>query len=246
VRRAAEHFAQPEANAPMEVAMHSNKMLIAITLGSLFAAPVQAGAKTDAAMDPYAKPDDSWISISGTVVNPKDDSFVLDYGQGTIIVEMDDWDEFGEAHTLIDGDRVTVYGDIDDGLFERRTIEAGSVYVEGLNTYFYASSTDEEGDAYTPYFWAVTEPLEPNRATLRGTVTSVEAGDREFTIDTGIQTVTVETEFLGYNPLDKLGFQQIEEGDRVSITGVFDRDFLEGRVFEADSVVTLFDESRAS
>jgi len=89
-------------------------------------------------------------------------------------------------------------------------------------------------------------PMEPNRATLRGTVTSVDADAREFTVDTGLQTITVETEFLAYNPLDNLGFQRIDKGDRVSVSGVFDRDFLEGRVFEADSVVTLSDDSRPS
>jgi hypothetical protein len=219
--------------------MQRHTAMAAITAGALLTAPALA---QDA--DPYAQPDDSWISISGTVVAPDEDSFSLDYGDGVILVEMDDWDTYGDAYGLMDGDRVTVYGEIDDDLFEAASIEAGSVYVENLNTYFYASSADEENGDYTPYFWTVTTPLELSRATVRGTITDIDRPEREFTLDTDDQQVTVETEFLGYNPLDELGFQKLAEGDRVSVTGAFDRDFLEGRVFEADSVITLSDASR--
>lgn len=195
--------------------------------------------------DPYAQPDNSWISISGTVVDPKADRFTLDYGEGLITVEMDDWDSYGEAYGLLDGDKVTVYGRIDDDLFERATIEAGSVYVENLNTYFYASSADEE-DLYSPYFWSVETPLVLSEATIRGTVTSVDPIEREFTVDTGLQKIEVDTSHLGYDPLDAVGFQKIETGDRVSVTGGFDLNFIEGRQFEADSVVTLSDASQDS
>lgn len=129
------------------LAMSKHVSLLALTLGIAVGTPAYAA-------DPYAKPEDSWISISGTVVDPKADTFKLDYGDGVITVEMDDWDDDADAYVLLDGDRVTVYGMIDDGLFERTTIEANSVYVESLNSYFYASAADEEGDAldsaYTP------------------------------------------------------------------------------------------------
>lgn len=191
--------------------------------------------------DPYAKADDSWISISGTVVTANEDSFTLDYGEGIIQVEMDDWDTYGDAYSLMDGDKVTVYGEVDDDLFERDTIEAGSVYVEDMNTYFYASSADEEGQEYTRYFWTIPSPMQLNMATIRGTVTSVDREQREFTLDTGQQQISVDTGSIGYNPLDDLGYQQIDRGDRVSVTGGFDHDFVEGRLFEAETVVTLSD-----
>lgn len=191
------------------------------------------------AQNPYVQPDDSWISISGTVVAPTADAFTLDYGDGTITVEMDDWDAYGDAYALIDGDRVTVYGEIDDDLFEMTTIEAGSVYVENLGTYFYASSADEEDVAS----WTITAPIILSRTTIRGSVTNVDQLGNEFTVDTGDQQLTVETELLTYNPLDDLGFQQIDEGDRVSVTGILDNDFLEGRVLDAETIITLQDES---
>jgi uncharacterized protein YdeI (BOF family) len=205
-----------------------------------------SGQQANANPQPYAKSDDSWISISGTVASPEPDSFSLDYGEGVITVEMDDWDTYGDAYPLMEGDRVTVYGKVDDDLFELSSIEASSVYVEGLGTYFYASSADEEDPVYAEYFWTAPTPLVLNRATLRGTVERVDREDREFTVDTGLQQVTVETDALEYNPLDDFGFQKIERGDKVSVSGEFAVGFLQGRVFEADSVITLSDANRSN
>ena len=70
-------------------------------------------------------PDDSWISISGTVVTPQADSFKLDFGNGLVTVEVDDFDRTGEGVLLRDGDRVTVFGRIDDDLFEKTKIRGG-------------------------------------------------------------------------------------------------------------------------
>jgi len=201
-----------------------------VAMGVMLAGPAMAA-------DPYAKPDDSWISISGTVASPTADSFQLDYGDGLVMVEMDDWDSYGDAYGLMEGDEVVVYGKVDDDLYEATTIEAGSVYVEDLNTYFYASSDDEEDLTY----WVVSEPLVLSRTSVRGTVTSVDAAEREFTIDIGARKLTVETEYLGYNAFDDVGFQKIEKGDRISASGAMDQDFLEGRVLDADSVITLSD-----
>lgn len=120
----------------------------------VFMATHAASAQEASSNDPYAMEDDSWISISGTVVTPNEDSFTLDYGEGIIQVEMDDWDTYGDK-----------------------------------------------------------------------------------------QEVTVETGMVDYNPLDDLGYQQIDRGDRVSVTGGFDHDFLEGRIFEAETVITLSDEA---
>lgn len=199
-----------------------------------------AGAQPALAASPYAQPDDSWISLSGTVVNPTSNSFRLDYGDGLIMVEMDDWDSYGDAYGLMDGDRVTVYGTIDADLFEKRTIEAGSVYVEGLNTFFYASAADEEG-AGSVVWPQETVAVLVSQTNIRGTVSSVNEPEGEFTVDTGAQEMKVEIERMAYNPLDEYGYQKISKGDVVSVTGQIDRDFFEGRVLDATSVVTLFD-----
>ncbi|MEE4145434.1 MAG: hypothetical protein V2I26_11585 [Halieaceae bacterium] len=203
---------------------------------------------TALAVDPYSKPDDSWISIGGTVVEAKDDSFMLDYGENLITVEVDDWDSYPEASALMDGDRVTVYGKVDDDMFEKASIEAGSIFVHGLNTYIYASSVDEEGDtsSFYPYYWNTTAIPFDNQVTVRGTVTSVNPQEREFKVNRGTRELTVETGSMYYNPLDKLGFQRIEKGDIVSVTGKIDHDFFGRRHLEADQVTTILDASKSS
>lgn len=188
------------------------------------------------AEQPYAKADDAWISISGTVDEVGPNTFNLDYGDGEIIVEMDDGDRDADAYKLMEGDEVTVNGRIDDDLFETRTIEASSVYVEKLDTYFYASSVDEE-DAATTFvtYWS---PVVISKTVLQGTVTDVD--DEEFTLNTGARRITVEVEEMPYDPLDEDGYQRIQIGDRVSVTGMIDYDLFEGREMVAESIVEIY------
>ncbi len=209
------------------------KTFLLTTLALLIAA-VPALASDAEKSDPYEMRDDSWISLSGTVTTANPDSFVLDYGDGLVTVEMDDWDWYREGYNILSGDRVTVYGAIDDDLFESTTIEASSVYVESLNNFFYASAADEEDSMYT-----VTTPIILSETKVRGTVTSVSELTGEFTIDTGLRKITVETDDMLYDPLDDEGYQKIEVGDRVSVRGEVDRDLFEGRELVADSVITL-------
>lgn len=190
--------------------------------------PSAAAAKTN----PYTKPDATWISIGGKVKSVSADRFILDYGDGLITVEMDDGDRDADAYKLLEGDKVTVHGRIDDGLYETATIEASSVYVHELGTYFYASSLDEEE------FPVVTTMVPVTVSTvLQGTVTKV--GKKEFKIDTGSREITVEVDEMAYDPLDDEGYQKVEKGDLVRVTGSMDKDFFEGRRFEAESVITL-------
>lgn len=185
---------------------------------------------------PYVKKDGSWISLSGLVTSVAPDAFRLDYGEGLVTVEMDDWDLDADGYKLLEGDNVVVYGVVDDDLFETTSIEASSVYVKNLNTYFYANSADEE----TLPALATTTIVDYD-IQVTGEVTSVSG--REFTIDTGTRAMTIDTSELGYNPLDDEGYQKIESGDRVSVTGDMDIDWWDGRELDAESVVTLADES---
>lgn len=192
------------------------------------------------AANPYMQSDDTWISISGTVDSVSPDEFILDYDDGMITVEMDDGDRDADAYVLDKGDKVTVTGKIDDDFFETTTIEASSVYIENINTYFYSSSIDEE-DAYsviaTPL--TMTDPIVVSETMIEGTVTQVF--DEEFTLDTGLTEFTVETEEMGYDPLDDVGYQQIDVGDRVVVSGNIDYDLFEGRDFVAETITTLYE-----
>ncbi len=182
--------------------------------------------------NPYAKADNAWISISGEVESVDADEFTLDYGGGSVIVEMDDGDRDADAYKLMKGDDVTVSGLVDDDFFETTTVEASSVYVDKLGTYFYASAVDEEDD-----FVTVQTPVIMSETVVQGTVKKVN--DEEFVIDTGFDELTVEVEEMGYNPLDDQGYQKIEAGDVVSVTGDMDDDFFEGRELVADAVTVV-------
>lgn len=184
---------------------------------------------------PHERPDESWISINGEIQAVDTDSFILDYGEGMITVEMDDKDRDADAYALLKGDKVQVTGRIDDDFFETTTIEAVSVFVENLNTTFFASGKDERTTELLDVGYGA--PLEVAETTLHGTVTRI--GDREFTLDTDTRTVIVETLTMPYNPLDDEGYQKISVGDRVRVVGQTDLDFFNGREFDAQSVVKM-------
>lgn len=182
---------------------------------------------------PYAQHDSAWISVDGTVQSVAPHSFVLDYGEDTITVEMDDGDRDADGYQLMQGDKVRVAGRVDHNLFTDTTIEAGSVFVENIGTYFFASAVDDEDRMLT-----YTHPLTISTTTLRGTVEEVNEND--FTVRSPGGEIQVSTDRLGYDPLDEAGYQRIEEGDLVLVTGNMDAGFFEAqRELKARSVVVL-------
>ena len=140
------------------------KTLIATATAALATSSLAAGSGNDPR--PYQQSDETWISMKGTVESVKPDSFILDYGMGSIIVEMDDWDWYAEGSALKKGDKVTVYGDVDDDIFEVTSIEANSVYVEGLNSFFFASANDEEAPWRTATFVALCRNHDSGHRTI--------------------------------------------------------------------------------
>ena len=165
---------------------------------SLFALPCLAQES------PYTQPDDTWISLSGEVASAGAASFILDYGEGVVTVEMDDWDWYGDAYGLLPGD---------------------------VNTFFYASGADEEDYA------SVVTAIYDYDLELTGEVTSISG--REFTLDTGARQISVDTIGMPYNPLDELGYQEIDVGDRVTVFGDLDYALFDERELAAETIVTL-------
>lgn len=203
----------------------------------LFTAATATGLLGSAALanaeSPKTAENDSWISVSGTIVSTTPDAFRLDYAGGVITVEMDDFDFFKEGRALLENDKVVVYGKIDDGLFEKRTIEASSVYVENLNTYFRASAVDEEDFSS----WTVSSPIVVGKMELTGTVTSIK--DREFTVNTGLRKIRVDTWGLPYNPMDDKGYLKIDVGDLVKVHGDVEVSLFESKEVDADWITEL-------
>lgn len=195
---------------------------------------------TAAAQTPRIEPDGSWISLSGEIENPGLNTFVLNYGDGSIVVEMDDWDRDADAAPLLDGDNVTVYGRVDQNLFTDTTIEASSVYVESLGTYFYASSVDEE--EFVAFDLTPTVPIVVGAISYTGTVSSVDG--RKFTLNTGNRSITIDTNPMDYNPMDEVGYQQVEEGDVASVYGSTNTGVIGSRKLMANAVVTRYDNAQ--
>lgn len=187
-----------------------------------------------AAQAPAAAYDGEWLSLSGTVKSVSGDSFVLDYGEQTIPVEMDDYDWYDE-NQLVVGDQVSVTGRMDDDFFQSRRIEASSVYVDDLHTLFYANADDEE-DITVPI--VDYDILRTGGLTLTGGVQSI-SGD-EMVLDTGLFDYSVDTDKLYYDPFDATGLQHIAVGDRVSVSGTFDNaDLFEKREIDATALTEL-------
>lgn len=216
----------------MKLMPESRNLLQAVTLlGAASAVTLSASAQTPV----ETRPDGSWISLSGQVSSYTPNAFTLDYGEGVITVETDDWDSIGDVWSISEGDQVTVYGRVDDGLYQNRRIEAGSVFIEDLDTLVTAPSPADEEDPLPVTHTYLTVPADYDLQVV-GTVTSVS--DREFTIDTGERKVSVDTMQMGYNPLDDSGVVQIEEGDFVSVSGDLDLNVFDENEISAETIVS--------
>lgn len=184
---------------------------------------------------PLQQPDNSWITMSGTVMSPTRDAFLLDYGAGQIIVEMDTWEGWAEAMNLTEGNKVTVIGRVDNDLLESATIEASAVVDEMNGQHYFADAADEEDMAD----WFATHAAAEGQTTMRGIVKKVNAEANEFMLDNGVFEVKVATENLDENPLDATGATQIKDGDIVSVSGIVENDLFEQRELQAMTVALL-------
>ena len=106
---------------PLSIAIAS---IVSATLASGFALAGDYGDKPEneretmhtqehssqAAINPDMTPDDGWISISGSVADVERDAFELNYGDGSVTVQMDDGDRDADAYALLPGDKVRVIG----------------------------------------------------------------------------------------------------------------------------------------
>lgn len=184
-------------------------------------------------IDPLASaPNESVISLRGTVLSTTPTSFRLDYGSGTATVEMDDWDWYQEGRAVNIGDRVTVTGRVDADLFQEARLEAESVYVENLGSSFYANDADEEDLSAATY---VAAPV--GATALYGSVLSIEG--REFMLGSGAGSIRIDTAEMQNNPLDGEGNPQVRVGDRLCAWGRLDIDPGEADELMAQGLVVI-------
>ncbi len=103
--------------------------------------------------------------------------------------------------------------------------------LERTGAFLFASGVDED-DAIVS-----TDQFFESDTVVQGTVTSVS--DTEFTLDTDNRMLTVKVDEMVYDPLSDEGDVQLEVGDRVSVTGNMDAEFINDQLFRAESVTTM-------
>ncbi|MBN1240981.1 MAG: OB-fold nucleic acid binding domain-containing protein [Gammaproteobacteria bacterium] len=204
---------------------------------AVFALPAIVTGQEDVPEQPHQYPDDTFITINGTVESVRPGAFVLDYGDGELTIEIDEAGSGSESQVLERRDRVSVYGIIDDGLFDRRTLEAGGVYVERLDETIYVSSVDEE-DGRGRGVLELPRGTDPRAVVVTGRVTDVDENEETFTLATGSRSLDVKLDPTPLIPLDDEdpGTPTVEIGDVVSVTGRMDEDFFDGFEMLADRI----------
>lgn len=185
------------------------------------------------------KTNGEFVTLSGKVSDVKANSFTLNTNNNKVMVEMDDYSSWvADGFKLVNGDQVVVNGRVDKDFLEKKKVEAGSVYVKNIDTYFYASSADEEDLTYLPTTYSLVGSLpEGAQIDLQGDITKIQG--REMTVDTGIRKIVVDTGDMGYNPLDNKGFTKLNVGDRVRVSGQVEDNLFETKEVAASYVTEL-------
>jgi len=197
-------------------------ILVLIASALMFSAPLWAEKAA-------TEQDNGWISLEGTVVAKDATGFELDYGQGTVQVSMENWKWDRSVHPLTIGSEVRVIGRSASTDTGTTHLKAESVYMKKFNTYLYAREGDE---VFQPAI------IDDRVFQLQGRITSIQG--REFTMRVGLEKVAVDTSAMPYNPLDDKGYQQLEVGETVQVTGRLTTElFKEGGGIKARTVTTL-------
>ena len=182
---------------------------------------------------------ESMVSLSGQASNIQENEFELSTGDGSITVEVDNWVWDNRLDEQIqNGERVTVRGEIEEGWFTDRELEADSIYLEEDNQYLYLQDAEDKlTDQNTPSVDSagfVNGHEDGAYVTSRGTVEDVIG--TEFTINSQGQKMKVDVSELSANPLSD---DRIEEGDRVSVSGRIDEGFFNTQEIMASNVTLI-------
>jgi hypothetical protein len=200
-----------------------------------------AGAVQAAGLD---APANSWISVTGEVVSTDEGQFRVDYGQDIVTIESAGFgaaDGSSEAQPVRVGDDVTVNGWVDDSFYDDKTIRAASIFNESADEVEYGVS-DPDGPLGLDFGFAsaALNMQEDADASFSGYVTDIDG--REFTLVTGGgRELRVHTGGMPRNPLDNVGTQRIDDGDRVAVSGELDPEVFDQAEFVAQDVTKLLD-----
>ena len=191
--------------------------------------------------------DGEYITVSGKVTKASGKNFHLESkGQKMEVTMNNNFDMWtSDGLKIRQGDKIVVTGRVDNDLLDKKTLNASSVYVKNLNSYFYGDSSD---NSYTPVlsssYMAIEDLPENSSVDITGKVTNISG--REFTVDTGLRKVQVDTADMLYNPMDSTGLTQVKKGDRVQISGLVDNKYLDEKELSASYIIELDNEGSST
>lgn len=223
-----------------------SKLLTTTALG-LTAAVLALGAAK--AADEMTKEKASYeagpITITGSVIDTDMDGFDIKYGvDQQMSVQTDEWNWSDKSEMIQLGEKVTVYGDLDENLFDQKQVEAGGIYVHDRNTYYFSDTKHASSYTQNLINSALDEVPDDAYVSVKGEITEING--EEFILSMGPKTITIDTDDMAYNPLDKEGVQRLNVGDIVLVSGEMDNGFFESLEIEANHIVTLQDTSKES
>ncbi len=193
--------------------------------------------------------DNAYVKVTGNIGEIRADEFDLNYGQKSVIVELDRFGWSGnETKYLVPGESVTVTGFVDDDLFEGREIEAYNIRLNDSFVFYYTNDDVNPSDAYVANTYnsrnakdvankSSTALRDGTYVTMSGVVSKIDGS--EFTLTNGANSMIVDASLIGYDIFDDEGLQKIENGDRVYVYGDIDEGFFEEKEIIADGVVEL-------
>ncbi|MAZ47394.1 MAG: hypothetical protein CME65_02455 [Halobacteriovoraceae bacterium] len=179
--------------------------------------------------------DGETISLKGEVVETGPDYLVVEglNPDGALqrhIIEMDDWSSDSKVFLRLKGEKVLVYGRVDNDALEKLTVEASRVYVPRLQKAFEANPVDEEFNV-GPFGHVNLIPDFPDKTQkiFVGKVLSV-----------GTEEALVETEegklIVDFNNIDA-SEDAFARGDRLRITGYLNENIFTYDEIDAQAVV---------
>ena len=172
---------------------------------------------------PYQSKDGANIRLSGRVTEAAAHTFTLDYGKGSIIVELDDYDSYEEGLNIVKGDQVVVTGKVDADPGQQRTIEASQVYIPSADLRIHASSDDEEDHKVKTFTQRLSDGTEVE---LRGVIKNIKSG--VCTIESSKGNIEIR--------LNSLKGRTLSLGQAIKVSGVYKNRLLRNDMIVAQVV----------
>lgn len=178
------------------------------------------------AIDLNSIADEQHLTVRGEVVQINKDIFILKTKQGNITVELDDSDPVIESKWLIVGDQVSVFGRMDKDKFEKRSIEASSVYIPKIDLYIFASAKDEET---TKMNSALSNPSN-TEISISGVITMIDNNSLTLKTLYGLLNINIAT---------LKSKSKLNVGDKIYVEGISSSGFFSTNGLTATKVIKI-------